>query len=349
MKLSLWTRFLLHDKTKTILFAIGLLFLLIVVGIIGFVYIEDYSVIEAFFMTVITISTVGFEEVHPLSEVGLIFTSFFIIFSFGIFAYVVTTVTRYIVDGIFRNYFKDKKVKNRIAKLEDHVIICGYGRNGMQAAIELQEHNESVVIIEESETIVEQIRISSDFLYIHGDSTLEDVLETATISKAKALITTLPIDADNLFVIITAKEMNPNLKIISRASKDNSDKKLKRAGATNVIMPDKIGGQRMAKLVAQPDVVEFLEYIMLQGTDEVSLEEISCENLSSCFSGKSIMELDIRNESGANIVGLKREDKSYIINPKPEIVLSSKDQIFVLGTQEQIRKLIHVLEDTTGI
>lgn len=349
MKSSQPPKFLADERVRTIVIAFVLLGAVVSIGELGFVFIEGFSFIEAFFMTVITISTVGFKEVHPLSETGQIFTSFLIIISFGIFAYVATTLTRYMVDGVFRNYYKDNKVKNRIAKLENHVIICGYGRNGKQAAIELIEHNVPVVIVEEKEPVVQLIREETDFLYIHGDATHDDVLEAAQIGSAKALIAALPIDADNLFVVLTAKEMNPNLKIISRASDDHSDVKLKRAGAHNVIMPDKIGGQRMAKLVAQPDVVEFLEHIMLQGQRDVKIEEVSCRNMSSCFAGKSIMELDIRNESGANIIGLRKADKTYIINPMPSVVLTNSDQIFVLGTQGQINKLKAVLEQTERI
>jgi voltage-gated potassium channel len=153
------------------------------------------------------------------------------------------------------------------------------------------------------------------------------------------MITTLPQDADNLFVVLSAQELNPRLRIISRASLDNSDVKLKRAGATNVIMPDKIGGQRMAKLVAQPDIVEFIDILLLQSADNVVLEEISCRDLAECYAGKSIIELDIRNTSGANIIGLKRKDKSYLINPLPETTLTSTDQLFALGTKAQINHL----------
>ena len=341
--------FWVDEKVRTIVIALAMLAITMLLGIIGYILIEGFTFVEAMFMTIITISTVGFSEVQPLSEVGQVFTSILIIFSFGIFAYVVTTFTRYIVDGVFRNYYKDRKVKNRIAKLEGHVIVCGYGRNGKQVAIELQEYKIPVVIVEEKESVVEQVREESDFMYIHGDATLDDVMESAMIRKARALITTLPIDADNLFVVLTAREMNPKLKIISRASKDHSDVKLKRAGATNVIMSDKIGGQRMATLVAQPDVVEFLEYILLQGHDQVKIVEISCKNLSTCFNGKSIMELDIRNESGANIIGLKRKDKTYIINPRPSVVLSHDDQLFVMGSKDQIVKLTQILEETTRI
>ena len=176
-------------------------------------------------------------------------------------------------------------------------------------------------------------------LYVEGDAADEEVLKLAHLDSAGALITTLPEDADNLFVVLTAKEFNSTIKIISRASQENSDVKLKRAGATNVIMPDKIGGQRMAKLVAQPDIVEFIDTLLLQSSDDVILDEISCKDLAACFAGKSIFELDIRNTSGANIIGLKRKDNSYLLNPLPETTLSSTDQLFALGTKAQISHL----------
>jgi voltage-gated potassium channel len=324
---------------KQIQYSLLLLILVIIIGIFGFMVIEQLSFIESFFMTIITISTVGFQEVQPLSDIGRIFTAFLIIFSLGIFAYFVTTITRYIVDGIFKNYYKDNKVKKRIVKLDNHVILCGYGRNGRQAAVELSENEMPFVVIEKDESIVENIREDSNLLYIQGDATHEDVLEVAGIEKAKALITTLSNDADNLFIVLTVSQIRPGIKIVSRASDDNSDLKLKRAGASNVIMPDKIGGQRMAKLVTEPDVVEFIEYIMLQGRKEVLIEEISCKKMAACFADKSIKELDIRNVSGANIIGVKTAENTYIINPSPEIKLTNKDQLFVLGTHDQISKL----------
>jgi len=282
---------------------------------------------------------VGFEEVHPFNNKGMWFTSFLVIFSIGIFAYAVTTFTRYIVEGVFRNSYKDTKVKRKIERLTDHVVICGYGRNGKQAAIELLEHNVHIVVIEQDADIVQSLRETPGMLYVEGDAADEDVLKIANLEEAKAMITTLPQDADNLFVVLTAKELNSNIKIISRASLENSDVKLKRAGATNVIMPDKIGGQRMAKLVAQPDILEFIDYMLLQSADSVVLEEISCNNLASCFAGKSMLELDDKNASGANIIGLKRQDKSYLINPLPGTILSSSDQLFALGTRSQLNEL----------
>ncbi len=321
---------------------LGLLLSVIVIGIIGYMML-GYTLSEAVYQTIITIATVGFEEVHQLDNRGMWFTSILVVFSIGIFFYAVTSFTRFIVEGVFLNTYKDNKVKRRISQISGHVVICGYGRNGKQVAIELHEHNMKTVIVEQNPDIAQVLRETPGMLYVEGDATDEEVLSQTHLETARAMITTLPQDADNLFVVLSAKELNPNMKIISRASLDNSEVKLKRAGANNVIMADKIGGQRMAKLVAQPDVVEFIELILLQSADSVVLEEISCHNLASCFAGKSILELDIRNSSGANIIGLKREDKSYMINPVPETTLSASDKLFALGTRAQIKQLIKTI------
>jgi voltage-gated potassium channel len=297
-----------------------------------------YTFSEAFYQTIITIATVGFEEVHPLDARGMWFTSILVVISIGIFAYAVTTFTRFIVEGVFRNTYKDTKVKRKIDRLSGHVVICGYGRNGSQAATDLLDHQQPIVVIEQDSEIIQSLRENSGMLYVEGDAADEEILKLANIEKAKALITTLPADADNLFVVLTARELNKEMTIISRASVDNSDLKLKRAGADNVIMPDKIGGTRMAKLVAQPDIVEFIDFMLLQGQDSVVLEQISSENMDSGFEGKSIGELDIRNGSGATIIGLKCQDQTFTINPIPDTQLSKDDKLFVLGTKSQINQ-----------
>ncbi|MCK4750194.1 MAG: potassium channel protein [Bacteroidales bacterium] len=323
-------------------FTLGLVISIIIIGSIGYRML-GYTPSEAIYQTIITIATVGFEEVHPLDNTGMWFTSFLVIFSIGIFAYAVTTFTRFIVEGVFRNSYKDTKVKRKIDKLSDHVVICGYGRNGSQAAIELLEHKQPIVVVEQDADIVQSLRETPGMLYVEGDASDEEILKIANVESAKAMITTLPADADNLFVVLTARDLNSSMTIISRASVDNSDVKLKRAGADNVIMPDKIGGTRMAKLVAQPDIVEFIDFMLLQGENSVVLEEISCKNLAACFAGKSIEQLDIANMSGANIIGLRREDSSYLINPLPETELTSSDKIFALGTRQQIDQLMKTI------
>ncbi len=330
---------------RSIYIAFMLLFVIMVAGILGFVLIEDYSFIEAFFMTIITVSTVGYQEVRQLSNVGMIFTSVLIIFSFGIFGYVITTITRYLVDGEFRQYYKNYKLNKKISSLNHHVIVCGYGRNGKQATQILLERNESVVVIEKAKEVIDEISGHPNLVYVHGDSTQEDVLEYAQLNKAEALITTLPSDADNLFVVLTAHEMRPDITIISRASDDHSDVKLKRAGATNVIMPDKVGGIHMAQLVAEPDIAEFIEAINLRSGNDVGLHELSCENLHPSFVNLTIEELDIRKESNVNLIGLKTIEGSYIFNPAPSIPLMTEDKLFVLGTPTQIEKLKNLLEN----
>ncbi len=332
-----------ESQVKHIIIGVLLLVTIVFIGVVGYMALENFTFTEALFMTVITISTVGFEEVHQLDDPGMIFTSILIIFSFGIFIYVVTSFTRFLIEGVFKNYYKDNKVKKRVQRLSDHVIVCGFGRNGRQAVLELMDHNKKFVIIDNSKDMVDIIREETDYLYIEGDATQEETLEMAMINTASALITAMPNDADNLFVVLTARQMNKELKIISRASEEKSDSKLKRAGADNVIMPDRIGGQRMAKLVVQPDVVEFLEYIMLQSSDDVNLEELSCQNMATFFVNKSIKELGVRNITGANIVGLKK-DNAYIFNPTPDVILSANDQLFVLGDPQQLEKLRQLLE-----
>ena len=320
-----------------------LLFLIVLIGVVGFMLIEHYNLLDAFYMTIITVATVGFNEVHPLSEAGRVFTSFLIITSFGTFAYAVSSITKYIVDGEFNLYFKNLQVNQAIEKLDNHVIICGYGRNGRQAAHVLKNHNQRFVVIESKKTVVNTLTHKFKDLIVEGDATQDEVLQKAGIERARALITTLPEDADNLFIVLSARSLNAKLFIISRASDDNSDKKLKTAGANNVIMPDRVGGAHMASLVLKPDVMEFLDFITGQGTDNIKLEEITFDNLREEFRNKSMRELEIRNKSGANIIGFKTANGEYIVNPSPDTKMIHDAKLFVLGTTEQIHKLKELL------
>lgn len=290
-------------------------------------------------MTVITVATVGFQEIHPLSDAGRLFTSFLIITSFGTFAYALTSLSKYVIDGEFNRYFKNYKVNSEIQQLKDHIIICGYGRNGRQAAQVLKKHNKRFVVIEQKADVIEGMNKKYESLVVQGDSTRDEVLIKAGIHKAKALITTLPIDADNLFIVLSARSLKPDLIIISRASDDNSDKKLKIAGANNVIMPDKIGGAHMASLVMQPDVIEFIDVITGQGGTSINLEEITFDNLPQEYRNKTIKDLEVRQKTGANIVGFKTAQGDYVINPSADTKIIPDAKLFVLGTGEQIKKL----------
>lgn len=328
---------------KRLYIAAALLFSVILMGVSGFMFLENYNFTEAFFMTIITIATVGFKEVQPLSTIGMWFTSFLIIFSFGIFAYSVTAFTNLIIDGSFQTFFKNRRMYSIIDKLRNHVIVCGYGRNGIQAINELKVHGVPVIVIEKEPELIEHLRSNGQIPYIEGDATQDEVLLQAGLEHARALIATLPVDAHNVFLVLTARQLNPNITIISRATEDSSDIKLRRAGADNVIMPDKIGGRRMARLVAQPDVVEFLEYMTVQSQENVILDEISCAGIADYFNGRSLRELELKNDTGLKIIGIKQQGRYFVINPLPEVVITSRDKIFVLGSRKQIKYFSDVM------
>jgi voltage-gated potassium channel len=306
--------------------------------------IEGDSFLDSLYMTIITISTVGFGEIHRLSVPGKIFTIFLIMFSFGTYAYAISIITTYFVESKLSIWFlKGARGKSTLKKMENHVILCGYGRNGQQAAEELKMFNKSVVIIENRHDIIID-NLEQQFRFIEGDATNDDILLKANIDSASALITTLPNDADNLFVVLSARSINPELKIISRASSESSEKKLRVAGANNVILPEKVGGNHMAVLVAKPDIVEFLEHLSIRGSSPTNLEEIVCSDLESEISCKSIHEIGIRQKSGANIIGFKTPEGEFILNPSPETNVIPGSKLFVLGTQEQIETMKKILQ-----
>lgn len=322
---------------------IVLVIILMIIGTFGYILIDGYTPLNAFYMTVITIATVGYGEIQPLSDTGRIFTAFLIITSFGTFAYAVSSISKFVLDGELNSFFKNRKLNESIGKLHDHVIICGYGRNGRQAAHVLKKQNKRFVVIERDEAITASITNKFSDLIVTGDATNDEILIKAGIHKAKALITTLPADAANLFIVLSARHLNSGLTIISRASDDGSDAKLKIAGANNVIMPDKVGGAHMASLVMKPDVMEFLDHITAQSFESVNLEEISLESIPEALNNKTLKDLEIRNKSGANIVGFKTVDGNYIVNPSPETIISPLSKIFVFGDPQQISKLKQLL------
>jgi len=223
--------------------------------------------------------------------------------------------------------------------LTGHTIVCGYGRNGKQTVKELISHDQIVLVVENDSKEIEELEQFPEVYYLVGDATRDEVLNMAFVASARALITTLPKDADNLFVVITARIFNSNIPIVSRASELQSQKKIYSAGASEIIMPDKLGGQRMAELVMEPDVVEFLDYILLQDKEQTNLEEISVTHINKSFIKKTIREFNVRNVSGSNIIGLKTVKGEYVLNPNADYSLENASHIFVLGNPQQINRL----------
>lgn len=322
-----------------IYFAIFLLVVIVLTGVLGYMIIEGMTFFEAFYMTMITVSTVGFNDSEVLTPEGRFFTIVLIIMSFGTFAYALTSISKYLLEGEYRIYFKDYQMNKEVEKLDGHVIVCGYGRVGTQAVSELDAHDTKYVIIEQDQDLLDKFRASKKHLFLEGNATSDEVLEKAQIKTAKALITTLPSDADNLFVVLSAKELNPKLRVISRASQSSSVKKLKIAGANNVIMPDSLGGAHMASLVITPDVIEFLDHITIQGQSQINLEEIAFSNIPEDYKNKTITDIATNFDTGCNIVGYKNPEGEFIVNPRPDIRLVPGSKLFVLGKPEQISKI----------
>ncbi len=331
-----------------IFYAFTWLALIIFTGTIGFFLIEDeFTVLDSFYQTVITVSTVGFQEVHPLSDTGRIFTACLIISGFGTFAYAISAITGYLVGGEYKAYLKQHQLNKELEKLDNHVIVCGYGRVGRQTVADLNAYGRSFVILEKNGSLIQHFKEESEkwskHLFFNGDATSDEVLLRSNITRASALITTLPRDSDNLFVVLSAREINPRLTIISRASEQSSVKKLRMAGANNVIMPDCVGGSHMAQLVVTPDVVEFLDHISMQGEADTNLKEIAFGELPANFQYKTIGELNAQPLTGANIIGFRKPDGAYVINPSPQTEVIPNSKLFVLGSPDQIKKLNAIL------
>jgi voltage-gated potassium channel len=294
--------------------------------------------VNSLYMTVITMTTVGFSEVHPLSEDEKIFTIFLILTSISVFGYTVSSFTEYIVSGQLFHKIKLKKVQKKIDKLKGHTIVCGYGRNGKQAIAKLKSYNKEFVVVEKDKELISFLD-TEGVLNIEGDATLDETLLRAGIATADNLITALPSDADNLFVVLTASQLSKKCKIISRASNESSNSKLKIAGADNVIMPDKLGGAHMASLVVTPDVIEFVDKLTFEGETTANLEEVSVNDLPSEYVNKTILDLDLRKKTGCTVIGFKTANQEYIINPEASILLEKDTNLIVLGRPEQITKL----------
>ncbi|MEQ3665231.1 MULTISPECIES: potassium channel family protein [unclassified Olleya] len=319
--------------------AIALLIILLVIGVIGFRFMSHYTWVDAFYMTVITITTVGFGEVQPLDDKSKIFTIFLILNSVVIVGYALTIITEFILSKNNIEELKQKKMQKKIDALNNHIIICGFGRNGKQAATKLLAHKQPFVIIERNKEIIEKFE-DENTPFVLGNANEDEILLQAGITRASTLISALPNDADNLFVVLSARQMKNDLRIISRASQETSYEKLKLAGANNVILPDRIGGDHMASLVVVPDLIEFIDNLAIVGESNINIEEVQVEKLYDPKTGiKTIKDLDLRHKTGCTVIGFKDGNGEYIVNPEAELKLVPNSKVIVLGRPEQIQKL----------
>jgi len=338
---------LFRSKINT---AILLLCVLLFVGVIGFRIMSNLSWVDALYMTVITITTVGFGEVQPLDDESKIFTVFLILASVVIVGYAIKVITEYILSKNDVEEIKQKKMQKKIDNLKGHIIICGYGRNGKQAAKKLLVYKKPFVVIEKSKEVIEKFQ-NEMVPFVLGNANEDEILLQAGIDRAGCLISALPNDADNLFVVLSARQINKGMNIISRASQETSYNKLKLAGANNVILPDNIGGDHMASLVVVPGLIEFIDNLSIVGKSNINIEEIPVEKLYDTTEVKTIKDLDLRKKTGCNVIGYKTVNGEYIVNPEADLKLVANSKVIVLGRPEQIQILnsLYNIDSIKGI
>lgn len=318
--------------------AIFLLVFIMLIGVFGYVFISGYSWIDALYMTVITMTTVGFGEVIPLDDQSKIFTIFLILASIIIVGYALSIITEYILSKNNTEELKYKKMQKKIESFNNHTVICGYGRNGKQAAVKLSAYNKNFVVIEKNKELEERLQLDG-IPYVIGNGNEDEVLVAAGVNRAACFISALPNDADNLFVVLSTRQMNGKINIISRASNESSYEKLKFAGANNVILPDKIGGDHMASLVVVPGLMEFIDNLSIVGKSDINIEEVAVEKFYDSNQPRTIKDLDLRRKTGCSVIGYKDENGEYTVNPEADMKLARNSKIIVLGRPEQIEAL----------
>lgn len=335
-KWKLFIEFLVYLRPFFI--SIGLFALSLLISTLGFIHFENYEPLESFYMSVITLSTVGYSEVRPLSDSGQIFASILILWNIIIFAYAVSTLTYFISNGNIYSLMQSYTNLNKVQQLKNHVIICGYGRYGSEIMDQLNVHNYDYVVVDKKPEIIEKIKNDSpETPYIQGDVTQDDILLKAGIKDASVLIATTSEDISNVYVVITARQLNPDLKIISRGIDQKSEIKLLRAGANSVVLPEQIGGFYMAALVDNPDAVEFFRILTSQTGVSIAFESTDHPSFIPNYS-KTIRELNIRGLTGANIIGVKTPEGEYIVNPLPQTIIEPNMELILLGDKSQLEE-----------
>lgn len=323
---------------QRIVIAVILLCCILIIGTVGYIIIQKWSLLDSLYMTIITIGTVGFKEVRELSYAGRIFTITLIVFGIGVGSYAIANLSAFIVEGHIQNILRGRKMEKQIDQLKDHVIVCGYGNTGLETVDELVKARKHFVVIESDEAKVNEL-IEHGHLVINGDATDEEILERAGVNEASGLIASLSNDADNVYIVLTARGMNPQLRIIARAIDQLSSKKLIRAGADKVVSPYSIAGRRMAMLLLKPGIVDFLEVMVQSEELELKIEEVKLGSGSS-LENKMLKESNIKAETdGAMVIGIQKKGQKIIVNPPGNVILEKDDILFILGNETQIEKL----------
>ncbi|MCL4492577.1 MAG: potassium channel protein [Nitrospirae bacterium] len=320
---------------KRLILSAVMIALIVAFGVAGYMGIEGWDFLDSLYMTIITLTTVGYKEVHDLSSGGRLFTIFLIIGGVGTVFYALSTGAKLVLEGELQELFGRRRLEKKIKELKDHYIICGYGRMGKIIGRELKVKNEKFAVIEKKPNMPQE---KEDSLILEGDATQDEVLKDAGIERAKGLISVLPTDAENLFVVLSARGLNPGLLIVARAGEEGSEQKLLRAGADRVISPYHIGGLRIAHTVLKPAVVDFIEFATKSGNIDLQMEEITI-NEGSRLIGLSLDECGIGRDLGIIIVAIRRSTGEMKFNPTFRSTIKSGDTLIALGEISKLKIL----------
>jgi len=325
------------DRTTHLIIVVLLSVLLVGLGTAGYMVIEDWTVLDAIYMTVITLSTIGYGEVNPVSQTGRIFTLILIVMGVGFVLYVIGNVVQFLVEGRIRLVLGRHKLDRQIGQLNNHFIVCGYGRMGRALCRYLTQKNLTFVVVEKNEDRI-PVMNTDHILYIAGDATIEDNLRKAGLKRASNLITALGTDADNVFLVLLAKGLNPNIYVVARASQNASKKPLYTAGANVVVSPFDVGARRMAHAVLRPNVIRFLEFAFADEDTDIHIEEIAVAE-SSRFVGVSLQESGIRQDYNLMIISIVKVDGEMHFNPSADTTIKSGEKVIAVGSIDNLSKL----------
>jgi voltage-gated potassium channel len=313
----------------------------LVVGTMGYMLTEDHSFLDALYMTVITISTVGLGYVgrQDLQPEGKIFTIFLIFCGIGIVAYAFETLTTMVVEGTLRDVLRRRRMEKKLDRIQDHYVVCGLGQTGRSIVREIQAAGLPYVVVDKDEECLRDLSRSEDFLFVQGDATEEATLERCRLEAARGLFAALNSDVGNLYIVITARDRWPDLRIVARATKESEMHKMQRAGADAVVTPNEIGGARMGIVMLNPGVVTFLDVLTENLGQQLRLEEVHiCEN--SDLADKSLREAALPQRTGLIVIALRSgQQDRYVFNPGSAAVLGVGDRLIVLGSADQVAQL----------
>lgn len=309
--------------------------MVIALGTAGYSVIEHWEFLDALYMTIITLTTIGFQEVKPLSQEGRVFTIIFVLFGVGVVAYSVNSGLRMIFEGEMQKTFGRMKLEKKVKSLRNHYIVCGFGRMGQIICRELKEKKVPFVVIEKEPR---EFDPDENILFLSGDATKDEVLKESGIEHAQGLVSVLSTDAQNLFVVLSARGLNPRLTIVARAGEEGSEQKLLRAGADRVVSPYHIGGLRIAHSILKPAVVDFIEFATRTGNIELQMEEVGVD-AGSRIAGRTIDESGIGRQLGVMIVAIKRADGVMKFNPTSKTTIHPGDILIALGETPRLSGL----------